>query len=138
MQLEQERLGREREKTEEEIVAHFQRWLKNPAVRDLVCQNYLTPEEREQRMRELFGVSPEPSADPVSEAGSNLVKPSQTKKMKNEPRPAGFVIGLSPQKSLQDLRAMSKVSHWELKSNGIIRMLLNFCRFPVKTNQTSQ
>jgi hypothetical protein len=58
LKMEQERLEREREKTEEEVVAHFQRWLKNPEVRDAVCQNYVSPEERERRMREIFGLQP--------------------------------------------------------------------------------
>ena len=58
--MEQERLEREREKTEEEVIAHFQRWLKNPEVRDMVCQNYVSPEERERRMREIFGLQPKP------------------------------------------------------------------------------
>ena len=82
LKMEQDRLEREREKTEEEIVAHFQRWLKNPEVRDLICQDYVSPEERERRMREIFGLSPkspEP-AEPAAPDGteSNPVKPSQT------------------------------------------------------------
>src|ERR1035437_6315059 len=52
LKMEQVRLERECEKTEEEIVTHFQRWLKNPEVRDLICQDYVSPEERERRMRE--------------------------------------------------------------------------------------
>ena len=62
LQMERERLERAREKSEEEVVAHFQRWLKNPEVRDLVCQNYLSPEERERRMRVIFGREPGPAA----------------------------------------------------------------------------
>ena len=82
LKMEQVRLERECEKTEEEVVAHFQRWLKNPEVRDMVCQNYVSPEERERRLREIFGRppitpdSPEAAA-PVGEE-SNPVKPSQT------------------------------------------------------------
>jgi hypothetical protein len=64
LKLEQERLEREREKTEEEVVAHFQCWLKNPEVRDLVCQNWVSPEERERGMREIFGRSPRPAKTP--------------------------------------------------------------------------
>jgi hypothetical protein len=60
LKMEQERLEREQEKTEEEVVTHFQRWLTNPEVRDLVCQNYVSPEEREHRMREIFGLQPKP------------------------------------------------------------------------------
>jgi hypothetical protein len=61
LKMEQERLEREREKTEEEVIAHFQRWLKNPAVRDLICQDYVSPEERERRLREIFGLEPKPA-----------------------------------------------------------------------------
>ena len=53
-----------REKTEEDIVAHFQRWIKNPAVRDLICQNWVNPEERERRMREIFGLAPKSEDSP--------------------------------------------------------------------------
>ena len=83
LKMEQERLDRVREKTEEEVIAHFQRWLKNPEVRDLVCQNYVSPEEREARIREIFGRPPEPPESPevaVSAGGeSNPVKPNPTK-----------------------------------------------------------
>ncbi len=79
LKMEQERLEREREKTEAEVVAHFQHWLKTPEVRDLVCQNYVSPEERERRLREIFGLPPEPPADsPTGNLESNPVKPSQT------------------------------------------------------------
>src|ERR1035437_7389778 len=80
LKMDQDRLEREREKTEEEVVAHFQRWLKNPEVRDLVCQNWVSPEERERRMREIFGLIPKPP-EPAAPDGaeSNPVKPSQTK-----------------------------------------------------------
>jgi hypothetical protein len=60
LKMEQERLEREREKTEEEVIAHFQRWLKNPGVRDLICQAWISPEEREARLREIFGREPKP------------------------------------------------------------------------------
>jgi hypothetical protein len=82
LKMEQDRLEREREKTEEEIVTHFQRWLKNPEVRDLICRDYVSPEERERRMREIFGRAPKPPEPPLESApaasGSNPVKPSQT------------------------------------------------------------
>jgi hypothetical protein len=79
LKMEQERMEREREKTEEEIVAHFQRWAKNSTVRDLICQDNLSPEEKEARMREIFGLSPKPpeKAAPAA-SGSIPVKPSQT------------------------------------------------------------
>jgi hypothetical protein len=77
--MEQERLERVREKTEEEVIAHFQRWLKNPEVRDMVCRNYVSPEEREARLREIFGRPPTPPVETnPAVSGSNPVKPSQT------------------------------------------------------------
>jgi hypothetical protein len=83
LKLEQDRLEREREKSEAEVIAHFQRWLKNPAVRDLVCQDHVSPAEREARLREIFGLSPQSPEPPVAAAaaatGSNPVKPGQTK-----------------------------------------------------------
>jgi hypothetical protein len=58
LNLEQERFAREREKTEEEVVEHFKRWVKNPQVRDWICQDWVSPGERERRMRKLFGLAP--------------------------------------------------------------------------------
>lgn len=85
LKMEQERLERKREKTGDEVVAHFQRWLKNPAVRDLGCRDYVSPEERERRLREIFGLPPLPPQTPEAARegaaggdGSNPVKPSQT------------------------------------------------------------
>ena len=86
LKMEQERLEREREKTEEEVIAHFQRWIKNPEVRDLVCQNYISPEEREARIREIFGRQPKsPEAAAPDGDGSNPVKPSQTESNQIKP-----------------------------------------------------
>jgi hypothetical protein len=80
VKIEQERLRRESEKSEEEIIAHFQRWLKNSDVRDLIRQNYISPEERERRMREIFGLEPKSPTVAVPDGDeSNPVKPSQTK-----------------------------------------------------------
>jgi hypothetical protein len=59
LKIEQERLEREREKTEEEVVEHFERWAKNPQVRDWICQTWVDPEERKRRLREIYGRAPE-------------------------------------------------------------------------------
>jgi hypothetical protein len=69
-------IEREREKTEEEVVAQFERWAKNPQVRDLICQAWISPEERERRLRQICGLPPEETSSTASE--SNSVKPSQT------------------------------------------------------------
>ena len=108
LKMEQERLEREREKTEAEVVAQFEEWGKNPTVRDCICQTWLSPEERAQRLRDIYGCEPTPpktrdealaeenaekaervreiyglQPKPVAETAlaaseSNLVKPSQT------------------------------------------------------------
>ena len=122
LKMEQERLEREREKTEEEVIAHFQRWLKNPEVRDTVCQNHISPEERERRMREIFGLEPKPAKtdeemaaetagkirniyglppeSPEAAApngdGSNLVKPGQTKSDPIQPDQNNLSNGHTP------------------------------------------
>jgi hypothetical protein len=89
LRMEQERLDREREKTEEEVVAQFQQWAQNPAVRDLICTAWLSPEERQRRVREIFGCPPEPSESGFIPPESNPVKPSQTeRRMQNSDRSA--------------------------------------------------
>jgi hypothetical protein len=79
LKLEQDRLEREREKTVEEIVAHFERWAGNPAVYDLIHNNELNPAEKAVRIRQIFGLPPKSprKANPVS-SESNPVKPGQT------------------------------------------------------------
>ena len=68
LKIEQERLARDREQTEEELVEHFQRWARNPKVRDWICCNSLSPEERERRLREIFGRSPDDTATPAAQS----------------------------------------------------------------------
>jgi hypothetical protein len=89
LKMEQERLEREREKTEEEVVEHFQRWIKNPEVRDLICQNYVSPAERERRLREIFGLAPKPAGPPAEAAvggeASSRVKPGQSESSQIKP-----------------------------------------------------
>jgi hypothetical protein len=79
LNLEQERLEREQEKTEEEVVEHFKCWVKNPQVRDGICQNWVSPEERERRLREIFGRAPKTPDEAATDGPeSNPVKPDQT------------------------------------------------------------
>ena len=86
--LEQERLEREREKTEEEVVEHFKHWVENPEVRDWVCQDWVSPEERERRLRAILGLEPkEPDEATTDGAESNPVKPNQTESNQIKPVP---------------------------------------------------
>jgi len=59
LQLEQDRIEEQREKTEAEIVAKFETWAKVPAVQDWLCQTWVPIEERMRRKREIFGLPPE-------------------------------------------------------------------------------
>jgi len=68
LKIEQERLARDRQQTEDEIVAHFKRWARNPEVRDWICSDSLNPEERERRLREIFGLAPDDTANPAAHA----------------------------------------------------------------------
>jgi hypothetical protein len=81
IKLERDRLEQEREKSEAEIVEHFKRWAQNPTVRDWVCQVWVTPEEREQRLREIFGLEPKPEtpgAAPPAQSESEQIRPNPT------------------------------------------------------------
>lgn len=79
--LEQERLEREREKTEEELFEQFRQWAHRMEVRDCLCANWLSPQERERKLMETFGRSPEepetadhapnPEKEPPDQAESN-------------------------------------------------------------------
>jgi hypothetical protein len=68
LKIEQERLARDRQQTEVEVVEHFKRWARNPKVRDWICCDSLRPEERERRLREIFGLSPDETANPAAHA----------------------------------------------------------------------
>ena len=52
-------------------MAHFQRWLKNPEVCEMICRDYVSPEERE-----IFGLPPLETT--VAAEESNPVKARQT------------------------------------------------------------
>jgi hypothetical protein len=68
LKIEQERLARDRQQTEDEVVEHFKRWARNPKVRDWICCGSLSPEERERRLREIFGLSPHDTANPAAQS----------------------------------------------------------------------
>ena len=77
LNLEQEQLEREREKTEEEVVEHFKRWAENQQVRDWICQDWVSPEERERRLRAILGLEPKiPEETATDRPESSPVKPN--------------------------------------------------------------
>ena len=79
LRIERERLDRERERTEEEVLAQFERWTHNQQVRDWICQSWISPEERKARLREIYGRAPEPAGEP---------EPGQTKPAPEQREPA--------------------------------------------------
>ena len=93
LKIEQKRLERDREKTEAEIVEHFERWAQNPKVRDLICSDRLTPEKRAWLIRRIFGVPPDATANPADHSiaatnadseESNPIQPNQTNANKTQ------------------------------------------------------
>jgi len=86
LNMEHERLEREREKTEEEVIERFKGWAKNPVVREWILKDWISPEERERRIREIFGLPPKPADEAANEGqGTNPVKPDQTETNQNQP-----------------------------------------------------
>ena len=84
--MEREKLERQREKTEEEVVEHFKSWAKTPDVREWISKNWLSQEERERRMRQVLGIASEEPDEEQAETPetasdqtqSNPIKPDQS------------------------------------------------------------
>jgi hypothetical protein len=55
LKVEQERLLLERSKTEQQIQERFEKWVEQPEVKKRICGSNLSPEERNERIREIFG-----------------------------------------------------------------------------------
>lgn len=56
LRIERERLEIERERDERRMQEKFEQWLKQPDMVERLCGPTLTPEERETRMRQIFGL----------------------------------------------------------------------------------
>ena len=86
LQLEQDRVEEQREKTEAEVVAKFEQWAKQPAVQDWLCQTWVPLEERMRRKREMFNLPTEddaaegrpaaPKTDPTDPPADAAPKPA--------------------------------------------------------------
>jgi hypothetical protein len=77
LKLEQARLDREEDWSEEELIEHFQRWAQNPKVRDWICGKCVSEEERVRRMREIFGLAPDGTANRTGQVGEPTPDPSK-------------------------------------------------------------
>jgi hypothetical protein len=79
LKLEQEQLKEKQERSEEELVSHFLRWAKNAKVREQICEKCLSPEEKERRLREIFGLPPTEkngdAAEAPNQSESNQIRP---------------------------------------------------------------
>jgi hypothetical protein len=83
--LEQEQLEQKREKTEEEVLERFKRWAKKPDIQDWILKDWISPEERERRIREIFGLPPKPPDEEATDKPeSSPVKPDQTESNQTE------------------------------------------------------
>jgi len=77
--MEQERLEQEREKTKEELFELFRHWGNNQAIRDCLCANWRSPEERERLLRQIFGLKSETTDTANGASDLNSDDPNQTK-----------------------------------------------------------
>ena len=66
LRIERERLELDRAQSKEKWEKRFWEWAQEPENRDKICGVPMTPEERRQRIREIYGRAPE-----VPEAGSD-------------------------------------------------------------------
>jgi hypothetical protein len=70
LKIEQERLELDRSKDEARMQKRFEEWAKQPHIKDRICGK-LSPEERERRLRQIFGRDtdrPQPKAGLSDEA----------------------------------------------------------------------
>jgi len=90
-------LERERDKTGEQVVAHFERWARHPEVRDWINREWTSPEERARRIREICGLPPEPPAEAApATPRSNQVKAGQSESIPLNPLPRRSASSGSP------------------------------------------
>ena len=74
LKIEHARLEREREETEEEVLAYFRRWAKNPKVRAAICGGCVDPADQERRLRQIFGLHPD-GPGRQNQTESNQIQP---------------------------------------------------------------
>jgi hypothetical protein len=74
LKIEQAHADREKQQTEEEVFQYFRRWAANPKVRASICGDCVTAEEREERMRQAFGLA----SQDENNHESNPIQPNQT------------------------------------------------------------
>ena len=77
--MEQERLEQEREKTKEELFELFRQWGNNQAIRDCLCANWRSPEERERLLRKILGFKTEAPDAANGSSASDQDGTNQTK-----------------------------------------------------------
>jgi len=72
------------------VVEHFKQWVKNPQVRDWILKDWISPEERERRIREIYGLPPKPPEEAATDGPeSSPVKPNQTESNQIKPDQPG-------------------------------------------------
>jgi hypothetical protein len=68
LRLDRDRLARHHQPVEEVVAEYFHPWARNPKVRDWICCDSLSPGERERRLREIFGLSPDDTSNPATQS----------------------------------------------------------------------
>jgi hypothetical protein len=68
LRLERERVELRRAQSRERREKRFWEWAQDPENRMKICSVPMTEQERRRRMLELFGLEPQPEADPEAEA----------------------------------------------------------------------
>jgi hypothetical protein len=69
-----ERLRMERERSEQFMQARFEEWLKQPGMAERICGPKLTPDQKEARLRQLFGLGELPKRGLSAEALAEIEK----------------------------------------------------------------
>jgi hypothetical protein len=70
LKIEQARLERGRDRTEQDLIGQFIEWIEYPKVRDCVCAEDVNPKERRRRLRELFGLECDEQSTGAGDTGN--------------------------------------------------------------------
>jgi hypothetical protein len=107
--LEQDRLNQNRERKERELYEIFKQWASQPAVRNCLCKDWETLEQKEERLEEIFGQQKEDGDEERSDgvAGEEEGEISRRQERADEASatpspsagPAGETIRVDPAKA---------------------------------------
>ena len=125
LHLEEKRLEQHREKTQAEMVDHFKRWIKIPAIKELLSKTCLTQEQKLREYRRIFGMDRAEDSVPSRQQRKEWLKDPTTqdelhpKQMTAEEKMREYrrILGVRDPKE----RAQPKPDHDELDDGVPIR-----------------